>query len=57
MRCRSSVPATWPACGRGVRRSPSDAPGMVLAGAAYDGLGIPACIRQGRRAADEVTAA
>jgi oxygen-dependent protoporphyrinogen oxidase len=34
-----------------------DAPGIVLAGAAYDGLGIPACIRQGRRAADEVTAA
>ncbi len=27
------------------------APGIVLAGAAYDGLGLPACIRQGRRAA------
>jgi oxygen-dependent protoporphyrinogen oxidase len=32
------------------------APGIVLAGAAYDGLGIPACVRQGRRAADEVAA-
>jgi oxygen-dependent protoporphyrinogen oxidase len=27
------------------------APGLVLAGAAYDGLGLPACIRQGRQAA------
>jgi len=26
----------------------------VLAGAAYDGLGIPACVRQGRRAAEQV---
>jgi oxygen-dependent protoporphyrinogen oxidase len=33
------------------------APGIVLAGAAYDGLGLPACIRQGRRAADEVAGA
>ena len=32
------------------------APGVVLAGAAYDGLGIPACVRQGRRAAAEVAA-
>jgi protoporphyrinogen oxidase len=24
---------------------------VVLAGAAYDGLGLPACIRQGRQAA------
>jgi oxygen-dependent protoporphyrinogen oxidase len=30
------------------------APGVVLAGAAYDGLGIPACVRQGRRAAEQV---
>jgi oxygen-dependent protoporphyrinogen oxidase len=28
------------------------APGLVLAGAALDGLGVPACIRQGRAAAD-----
>jgi oxygen-dependent protoporphyrinogen oxidase len=30
------------------------APGLVLAGAAYDGLGLPACIRQGREAARAV---
>ena len=29
-------------------------PGVVLAGASYDGLGIPACVRQGRRAAELV---
>lgn len=34
-----------------------DAPGVILAGAAYDGLGIPACIRQGRRAAELAAAA
>jgi oxygen-dependent protoporphyrinogen oxidase len=27
------------------------APGVVLGGAAYDGLGLPACVRQGREAA------
>jgi oxygen-dependent protoporphyrinogen oxidase len=27
------------------------APGVIIAGAAYDGLGLPACIRQGRQAA------
>jgi protoporphyrinogen/coproporphyrinogen III oxidase len=27
-------------------------PGVILAGAAYDGLGLPACVRQGRHAAD-----
>jgi oxygen-dependent protoporphyrinogen oxidase len=32
----------------------ADAPGVVLAGAAYDGLGLPACIRQGRAAARDV---
>lgn len=30
------------------------APGLHLAGAAHDGLGIPACIRQGRTAADAI---
>ena len=30
------------------------APGVALAGAAYDGLGIPTCVRQGRRAAAEL---
>jgi oxygen-dependent protoporphyrinogen oxidase len=28
-----------------------DAPGLSLAGAAYRGLGLPACIAQGRAAA------
>ncbi len=32
------------------------APGIVLAGAAYDGLGLPACVRQGRHAAAEAAA-
>ena len=32
------------------------APGVVLAGAAYDGLGLPACVRQGRQAAATVLA-
>jgi oxygen-dependent protoporphyrinogen oxidase len=32
------------------------APGLVLAGAAYDGLGLPTCIRQGREAAQAVLA-
>lgn len=32
----------------------ASAPGIVLAGAAYDGLGLPACIRQGRDAARAV---
>ncbi|HVE94127.1 MAG TPA: protoporphyrinogen oxidase [Acidimicrobiales bacterium] len=29
----------------------SEAPGVVLAGAAYEGLGLPACVASGRRAA------
>ena len=32
------------------------APGVVLAGAAYDGLGLPACVRQGRHAAAAASA-
>jgi oxygen-dependent protoporphyrinogen oxidase len=31
-------------------------PGLAVCGAAYDGVGIPACIASGRRAADEVLA-
>jgi protoporphyrinogen oxidase len=31
-----------------------EAPGIHLAGAAYDGLGLPACIRQGRQAAADI---
>jgi oxygen-dependent protoporphyrinogen oxidase len=30
--------------------------GLALAGAAFDGVGIPACIRSGRAAADHVVA-
>ena len=32
----------------------ASAPGIHLAGAAYDGLGLPACIRQGRQAASAI---
>jgi oxygen-dependent protoporphyrinogen oxidase len=32
----------------------AEAPGIALAGAAYDGLGLPTCIRQGRRAAQDL---
>jgi oxygen-dependent protoporphyrinogen oxidase len=38
-------------------RLTADAPGVVLAGAAYDGLGLPACIRQGRHAAEAAVSA
>lgn len=31
-----------------------DLPGVAVAGAAYDGLGIAACVRQGREAAEKV---
>jgi protoporphyrinogen/coproporphyrinogen III oxidase len=31
----------------------SELPGLVMGGAAFDGLGLPACIRQGRRLAAE----
>ena len=33
-----------------------DTPGVVVAGAAYRGVGLPACIRQGRDAASRVLA-
>ncbi len=33
----------------------AEAPGIHLAGAAYDGLGLPACIRQGRQTAAAVS--
>ena len=35
----------------------SGEPTLALAGAGYDGVGIPACIRSGQRAADQVLAA
>jgi oxygen-dependent protoporphyrinogen oxidase len=37
-------------------RLSAQAPGVVLAGAAYDGLGLPACVRQGRDAAQAALA-
>lgn len=40
---------------RGILRA--DSPSLALAGAAYDGVGIPVCIRSGETAADQITAA
>ncbi|GAA1969019.1 protoporphyrinogen oxidase [Nocardioides panacihumi] len=37
-----------------MRRAVSDVPGLAIAGAAYDGVGIPAVIASARRAADEI---
>ena len=37
-----------------IRRYLSALPGLRLAGAAYDGVGIPACVASGRRAAREL---
>ncbi|HEV2088778.1 MAG TPA: FAD-dependent oxidoreductase, partial [Cryptosporangiaceae bacterium] len=39
------------------RSALSPHPTLVLAGAAYDGVGVPACIRSGQTAAEEVLAA
>ncbi len=39
-----------------IRNAVADVPGLAVAGAAYDGVGIPACIRSGRLAADRVVA-
>ncbi|MEV4949669.1 protoporphyrinogen oxidase [Streptomyces sp. NPDC053755] len=36
------------------RRAVAELPGLRLAGAAYDGVGIPACIASAHRAADEI---
>ncbi|MEU3351092.1 protoporphyrinogen oxidase [Streptomyces sp. NPDC037389] len=40
-----------------IREEVSHLPGLRVCGAAYDGVGIPACVASGRRAADEVLAA
>ncbi|MBK5222684.1 MAG: protoporphyrinogen oxidase [Acidimicrobiia bacterium] len=40
-----------------IRGQLSGHPGVVLAGAAYDGLGLAACIRSGEAAADQVSTA
>ncbi|WP_329425173.1 protoporphyrinogen oxidase [Streptomyces sp. NBC_01268] len=39
-----------------VRTAVAALPGLRLAGAAYEGVGIPACIASGHRAADEIIA-
>ncbi|MFJ1748412.1 protoporphyrinogen oxidase [Streptomyces sp. NPDC088116] len=39
-----------------VREAVAKLPGLRLCGAAYDGVGIPACIASARRAADEIIA-
>jgi protoporphyrinogen/coproporphyrinogen III oxidase len=40
-----------------VRAALASAPTLALAGAAYDGVGVPACIGSGRAAARSVRAA
>jgi oxygen-dependent protoporphyrinogen oxidase len=37
-----------------IRQAVSEQPGLAVAGAAYDGVGIPACVATARRAADQV---
>jgi len=37
-----------------IRRAVGEQPGLAVAGAAYDGVGIPACVATARRAADQV---
>ncbi|HKJ12269.1 MAG TPA: protoporphyrinogen oxidase [Ornithinimicrobium sp.] len=39
-----------------VRAAVADVPGLAVAGATYDGVGIPACIASGRAAAEQVAA-
>jgi oxygen-dependent protoporphyrinogen oxidase len=39
-----------------IRAAVARQPGLAVAGAAYDGVGIPACIATARKAADQVTA-
>jgi oxygen-dependent protoporphyrinogen oxidase len=41
---------------RRIHESVGSAPGLAAAGAAYDGVGIPACIRSGTLAAERVAA-
>ena len=37
-----------------IRAAVAAQPGLAVVGAAYDGVGIPACIATGRQAADQV---
>jgi oxygen-dependent protoporphyrinogen oxidase len=39
-----------------IRAAVAGQPGLAVAGAAYDGVGIPACVATGRQAADQVLA-
>ncbi|HEY0934973.1 MAG TPA: protoporphyrinogen oxidase, partial [Trebonia sp.] len=39
-----------------IRAAVAGQPGLAVAGAAYDGIGIPACVATARAAADQVTA-
>jgi oxygen-dependent protoporphyrinogen oxidase len=41
---------------RRIRASVAGQPGLAVCGAAYDGVGIPACIASARLAADQVLA-
>lgn len=41
---------------RRVREAVAAVPGLAVCGAAYEGVGIPACIRSGQQAADQVRA-
>ena len=41
---------------RRVREAVARQPGLTVAGAAYDGVGIPACVASGERAARDVLA-
>jgi oxygen-dependent protoporphyrinogen oxidase len=40
-----------------VRESVAEVPGLAVCGAAFDGVGIPACIGSARAAVDRVIAA
>ncbi|MCT4352353.1 protoporphyrinogen oxidase [Streptomyces sp. Je 1-79] len=40
-----------------IREAVAEVPGLRVAGAVYEGVGIPACIASGHRAADEIVAA
>jgi protoporphyrinogen oxidase len=39
-----------------IREAVSEQPGLAVAGAAYDGVGIPACVATARAAARQVLA-
>lgn len=55
-RAMPQYPVGHPARVRRLREEAQAWPGLVLAGAAYDGVGIPDCIESARRAAEQLTA-